>query len=140
MSFVLEYIGYPLENAPNLILVFYWVAYDCPWKFLFQSDPNVGTHVSIKSHEVEGPSKHMRFFEGGLQVGPSKHMRFLGPSKHRRFQEGNGPSKNSLTRQSSCLYHISSIKTILVALWCCFLKILKMFQMAINKISCFSIL
>ena len=53
-----------------------------------------GPFGSIKSHEVEGPSKHMRFSEGGAQVGPSKHMRFLGPSKHMRFQEGKGPSKN----------------------------------------------
>ena len=30
-----------------------------------------GPDRSIKSHEVEGPSKHIRFF------GPSKHMRFL---------------------------------------------------------------
>ena len=30
-----------------------------------------GPDGSIKSHEVEGPSNHMRF------LGPSKHMRFL---------------------------------------------------------------
>jgi hypothetical protein len=62
-----------------------------------------GPEGFIKSHEVEGPSKHMkflgpskhmRFSEGGTQVGPSKHMRFLGLSKHMRFQEGKGPSKH----------------------------------------------
>ena len=39
---------------------------------------------SIKRHEVEGPSKDMRF------LGPTKDMRFVGPSKNKRFQEGKG--------------------------------------------------
>ena len=62
-----------------------------------------GPFRSIKTHEVEGPSKHMRF------LGPPKHMRapegenasgsiktheFLGPSKHMRVEEGKGPSKH----------------------------------------------
>jgi hypothetical protein len=49
---------------------------------------------SIKSHEVEGPSKHMRFLGPSKHMrfqegkGPSKNMRFLGPPKHMRFQKG----------------------------------------------------
>ena len=96
MSFVLEYIDYPLENAPNLILVFYWVAYDCPWKFLFQSDPNVGTHVSIKSHEVEGPSKHMRFFRGGITSGSIKTHEIFGSIKTQEISGG----ERSIKKQS----------------------------------------
>ena len=46
-----------------------------------------GPKWSIKRHEVEGPSKNLRF------LGQTKDMMFLGPSKNKRFQEGKGPSK-----------------------------------------------
>ena len=87
----------------------------------------------IKSHEVEGPSKHMRFLgpskhmrfsegrntSGSIKThevfgsiksheveGPSKHIRFLGPSKHMRFL---GPSKHMRFRKGKNLIWVDQI-------------------------------
>jgi hypothetical protein len=55
-----------------------------------------GPEWSIKRHEVEGPSKDMRF------LGPSKNKRFLGPTKDMRFQEGK--HKNGSINQRKQIY------------------------------------
>ena len=66
---------------------------------------------SIKSHEVEGPSKHMRFSEGGNTSGSIKTHEVFGSIKTHEVSRGEGSIKKHEVFGSTKTHEVSEGET-----------------------------